>query len=298
MIIKLPGRTKIPECFIYVEILQQNKFKSLGEDRPAMVLLPGGPGGNHHVYDEIKLGLFEFFDLVLIDPRGCGLSSPSLTQYCTMENSVEDLKALTQQLQLKKFILLGGSYGAMISLCFSVKYSNRLLALILLGGAASGEFISTALKKLEKIGTVEQVFFGKKMLSGHIESKEELAYYYRLMQPLYLGKFNTQLIPADPITFENSKPDYFLELLKCGFSKMLPKYDVKNQLHKINCPTLVIAGKNDWINDIEDLRKINNAIPNSVLLEFPESGHFMWKGVESKFFKAIKNFFFNGIERK
>jgi proline iminopeptidase len=132
MKIKIPGRNTIPECELYVEILRKSDDESsqLGSNHPVMFMLPGGPGGNHTVYDSIKASLSKYADLVLIDPRGCGLSSPSEARFCRMEDSVNDTEALRHALGIEKFILLGGSYGAMVSLCYAIKYSKNLQGLI------------------------------------------------------------------------------------------------------------------------------------------------------------------------
>src|SRR5579872_3117926 len=147
MKVKIPARNNIPECELYIEILQNagNTAGQLGNERPVMFMLPGGPGGNHTVYDGIKTSLSKYANLVLIDPRGCGLSSPSEVRFCRMEESVNDLEVLRKVLGIDKFILFGGSYGAMVSLCYAIKYSRNLLGLILLAGAPSGAFRDTAL---------------------------------------------------------------------------------------------------------------------------------------------------------
>jgi proline iminopeptidase len=119
MKVKIPARNQIPECELHVEIIRQSTDSTIplgASDRPVMFMLPGGPGGNHTVYDGIKMSLSKYADLVLIDPRGCGLSSRSEAKFCRMEESVNDIEALRHESGIDKFILFGGSYGAMVSL--------------------------------------------------------------------------------------------------------------------------------------------------------------------------------------
>src|SRR5579864_5584164 len=145
MKVKIPSRNSVPECELYIEIIRNSVGATgqLGNERPVMFMLPGGPGGNHTVYDGIKTSLSKYADLVLIDPRGCGLSSPSKAKFCKIEESVNDIEGLRQKLNVKKFILFGGSYGAMVSMCYAITYSKNLLGLILVGGAPSGTFRDT-----------------------------------------------------------------------------------------------------------------------------------------------------------
>uniref|UniRef100_A0A6B2LA40 Proline iminopeptidase n=1 Tax=Arcella intermedia TaxID=1963864 RepID=A0A6B2LA40_9EUKA len=100
------------------------------------VFLHGGPGGT--LSDTYR----QFFDphlyrVVLFNQRGAGKSKPS---GCLQENTiwhlVEDIERLrnyinhTQELQIQKWIVLGGSWGSALALAYSEKYPERVKALI------------------------------------------------------------------------------------------------------------------------------------------------------------------------
>ncbi len=299
MKIKIPRRNTIPECELYVEILRSSadEAKQLGHERPVMFMLPGGPGGNHTVYDGIKASLFKYADLVLIDPRGCGLSSRSEAIFCRMEESVNDIEALRQELGIEKFILFGGSYGAMVSLRYAISYSVNLQGLILVAGAPSGECFDTALETLRKIGTQEQISLTEKLFAGKIESVEEKEKYYSIMRDIYLAK-NKE---GDGVSDKKNIPTvgkrlpYFLELSNFGHSTILPNYDVVKDLHKITAPTLLLAGERDWINNVKYAYQMNELIPNAELVVFPEAGHFIWQGIEEQFYEKIAAFILNRL---
>ena len=290
MKIKIPSRNNIPECELDIEVLKKSSESQLEHKRPIMLVLPGGPGGNKTVYDEIKYFLFEFADLILIDPRGCGLSSPSEAHFCTMEESVNDIEALRKELSIEKFILLGGSYGAMIALKYAISHSKNLLSLILLSGAASGKCFDTALETLKNIGTTEQIRLTEKLFSGKIESTEEKEKYYSIMKNIYLAKKIETISTETQIPTIAKKIPYFLELSNLGHSKLLPNYDVTHELCKINTPTLLLAGEYDWINNVKYAHEMHKSILNSELIVFPKAGHFIWKGIEKQFFEEIKKF--------
>lgn len=294
MKIKIPCRNEIPACDLYVEIIRNAEnitAHSLTDKRPIMFMLPGGPGGNHTVYDGIKKYLSLYADLILIDPRGCGLSSHSEAKFCTMEESVNDIEALRQELNIEKFILLGGSYGAMISLKYAIAYSKNLQGLILIAGAPSGECFDTALETLRKIGTEEQIALTEKLFSGQIESIEEKEKYYSIMKNIYLGK-NKEKVISDKknIPTVGKKLPYFLELSNFGHITLLPKYNIINDLHKITASTLLLAGKHDWINHVKYAYQMKKLIPNSKLVVFPKAGHFIWQGIEKQFHTEIEKF--------
>lgn len=294
MKIRIPRRKEIPACELYIEIIKCSDNTDNLSDRPTMFMLPGGPGGNHTVYDGIKKFLSVYADLVLIDPRGCGLSSPSEAKFCTIEESANDLEALRNVLSLDKFILFGGSYGAMVSLKYAINYNENLQGMILVAGAPSGECFDTALETLRTIGTDEQIALTEKLFAGKIESVEEKEKYYSIMRNIYLGK-NKEEITLDKknIPTLGKKLPYFLELSNFGHLTLLPNYNVVDELHKITAPTLLLAGERDWINNVKYAYQMKNLIPNSDLIVFPEAGHFIWQGIEDKFYQVIEQFISN-----
>jgi proline iminopeptidase len=297
MKIKIPSRNNIPECELYVEFLRKSADTTipLGRERPVMFMLPGGPGGNHTVYDSIKMSLFNYVDIVLIDPRGCGLSSPSEARFCEMEESVKDIEALRQELGIEKFILFGGSYGAMVSLCYAIANSEHLQGLILVAGAPSGECFDTALETLRKIGTEEQIALTEKLFAGKIESVDEKEKFYSIMRNIYLAKAKEDVLDKKNIPTIGKKLPYFLELSNFGHSTILPNYNVVNDLHKIQVPTLLLAGERDWINNVKYAYQMHGLIPNSELVVFPEAGHFIWQGIEDQFYEKIATFILNRV---
>lgn len=298
MKVKIPSRNQIPECELYIEILRQptNVSDQLGSKCPVIFMLPGGPGGNHTVYDGIKMSLLKYADLILIDPRGCGLSSHSEARFCTMEESVNDIEVLRRELGIKKFILFGGSYGAMVSLCYAITYSKNLQGLILVAGAPSGECFDTALETLRTIGTEEQIALTEKLFAGKIKCVEEKEKYYYIMRNIYLGKSKNEIASSSKnIPTIRKKSSYFLELSNFGHSTILPRYNIVNDLHQITAPTLLLAGERDWINNVKYAYQMRELIPNSELIVFPKSGHFVWQGVEEQFFSAIATFISNKV---
>src|SRR5437764_539070 len=100
MKIQLSARSDIPATNLYVEILTKDNQPL--ESRSIMLLVPGGPGGNHTVFDAIKDDLLELSDLILFDPRGCGNSDPSDTRFCTLDQYIEDIEAIRKYFQLNK----------------------------------------------------------------------------------------------------------------------------------------------------------------------------------------------------
>lgn len=280
--IEISARNNAPATKIFCKIFQKEK-SALG-DRPVMILVPGGPGGNHAVYLPMADHLLKFADLILFDPRGCGSSDSSDANYCTLDHYIDDIDAIRAHFNLDKIILMGGSYGAMASLGYAIRYPGHLTKLILLAGAPSYKFIETAKKNLEKNGTEEQKKIAQKLWNGEFRDAKEFADYYKIMAPLY--SVNTT---AAPPTTSSGIP-YNIEVTNLGFRQFLRTFNFENEMEKITCPTCIICGADDWINDPSHARLMAAKIPGSTLHIFDRCGHFAEKDQSELFYNALDDF--------
>lgn len=102
-------------------------------DAPVSVVLHGGPGSS------CNTSMLKWFDLatqrvVLFDQRGAGRSLPSglLTQNTTSE-LIEDIEHLRTHLQIERWLVIGGSWGALLAILYTGKHPERVNGLILRG---------------------------------------------------------------------------------------------------------------------------------------------------------------------
>lgn len=283
--IQIPDRREVPSTNLYCKLMYRDNTE-FGK-RSVMILVPGGPGGNHSVYIPITKHLLKFADLILFDPRGCGGSGHSDAQYCTINRYIDDIDAIRSYFNLDKIILMGGSYGSMASIGYAIKYINHLESLVLLAGAPSYKFMETAKKNLKKKGTAEQKAVAEKLWSGTFRDAKEFAEFYRIMAPLY--SVNTT---ATPPTTSSGIP-YNIEVTNLGFSQFLRSFNFEDELETITCPTLIICGEDDWINDPCHGRLMAEKIPHSTLHVFDHCGHFAEDDQPTLFFKALDDFFKN-----
>jgi pimeloyl-ACP methyl ester carboxylesterase/DNA-binding CsgD family transcriptional regulator len=75
--------------------------------------------------------------LTYYDARGCGLSDRDVDEV-TLDAWVRDLEAVADATGQQRFVLLGISQGAAISVRYAVKHPERVAALVLYGGFARG----------------------------------------------------------------------------------------------------------------------------------------------------------------
>ena len=81
--------------------------------------------------------LASFARVILYDKRGTGLSDP-VDGVPTVENRVDDLRAVMDAAGSERAALFGFSEGGPISLLFAATYPERVRALVLYGTGAGG----------------------------------------------------------------------------------------------------------------------------------------------------------------
>src|ERR1700682_4125519 len=90
------------------------------------------------VWRPLYLGLSHRHSLVRYDGRGLGLSQRDITDL-SFEQWVSDLATVVDALALQRFVLLGVSQGASVSIQYAIDHPERVSHLILYGGFARGQ---------------------------------------------------------------------------------------------------------------------------------------------------------------
>ena len=67
-------------------------------------------------------------------------------------------------------------------------------------------------------------------------------------------------------------------------------HDTRGQLHRIQIPTLIMAGKDDELTPPRMTKELHSEIPNSRLLIFEQGGHGLYWEVPHLFNKAVLEF--------
>ena len=256
---------------IYFDIAGMQHIPQDGKiiERPVIFLLHGGPGGDHLRYKQHTLVLQNIAQLVFIDHRGCGSSKKTKQEDYTLENNIEDIESLRKYLGFNKICILGASYGGMVAQGYAIRYPQNLDKLILVATAPSHNFITEAKEFIAKNGTQEQKDICEHLWRGDFESLEQFKEYLRLMEPIYSVVARNTMQEV----FTKKELSYCIEALNEGFGGFLKEYNFIPHLHKITCPTLIMAGEEDWINSVNQSKIIAENISNSKLRIFKNCAH-------------------------
>lgn len=253
--------------------------------KPVAFLVHGGPGADHTVYKPAFSALSNQAQLIYLDLRGQGRSARGPKETYTLENNVEDLEALRQYLGLEKIALIGASYGGMVALSYAVRYPQNLSHLIAITTAPDFRFFHKAQETLQQQGTEEQKAIAKRVWEGTFENEAQMLKYWQVMMPMY-----SLIFRAHPQLEASYLGIPSHEAVNVAFSGFLRSYNVLDELPKITAPTLVIGARHDWFCAPEFSEDIANAIPNSELKIFENSGHAIAADEPQAMLDAIANF--------
>jgi len=195
------------------------------------------------------------FRVLLYDCRGMWQSDHPDGPY-SMELHADDLAALLEALGIPAAHIAGISYGAEISMVFALKYPGKTKSLIVIDGVSEIRPLLLA-----------QTYPWLMAAEG---DDPEL-----LLRTSYHMNFAENWIKANQAFIESSVERYGQIDMKAFVNLMNAFYqlDITDKLHKIDIPTLVIAGEEDLIKGREYAKIISKNIPNSEFVLVPGSGH-------------------------
>ena len=238
--------------------------------RPVAMLVHGGPGGDHSGFKPSMTPLTERMQLIYFDHRGQGRSDPADPATYTLDENVEDMEALRRHLGLGPIVSIGTSYGGMVAMAHAARYPDAVSHLLLIVTAAHGGFIPRAQQILQERGTAMQRRVCEMLWEGGFRNADEMRRYYDIMGPLYARRH-------DPVAAEvgRHRATYSPEALNRAFGPVgfLRHFDLRGELGRITAPTLILAGRHDWICPPEFSEEIHRLIPGSDLRIFEDSSH-------------------------
>jgi proline iminopeptidase len=258
-------------------------YKVIGRGYP-LVLMHGGPGSDHVPLLSLR-ALSDSFTLVFYDHRCNGRSIGADISSMNWENLTADAENLRVKLGFERWALLGQSFGGMVALEYALRYPDRLSHMILLdSGASSFWFRNNVPMLLKKRGFNDKtVNAAKRLFSGEIIPDEAFWTKLRLL-PAYYYRYNW----FKKLFKKRAKRN--VEAIVYGFNVLLKNWDIMNDLKNIKTPTLVAAGRDDFIFPPEHQSIIADRIPNSELEIIERAGHNAFEERPKEVASLVKNF--------
>ncbi|HSJ88940.1 MAG TPA: alpha/beta hydrolase [Anaerolineales bacterium] len=258
---------------------------------PVMIAHSGGPGTDARLWDDFA-NIDDFVTIVMIHPRGSGLSGPAAGEAYSLSDYAADVEALRLHLELDKPIVMGWSHGGMVAQQFAFTYQDSLSKLILVDTAAYlGEFLGdmeAAVQAFKEEPWFEKSFAAlKDEWAGNYQTDEDMARLWSEEMKFYFRKFDERAAAYHERT---KNLPLRMAPLKTFNDNEASTMDLRPQLHKITVPTLVIVGRHDFITNVAMAEEMVRNIPHAKLEIFEDSGHFALVEEPEKFYSVVKEF--------
>jgi pimeloyl-ACP methyl ester carboxylesterase len=242
----------------------------LMRERPTVLMLHGGPGADHSHYRPTWAPLAEVAQVIYLDHRGNGRSEHGPQALWTLAQWADDVRAFCDALGIVKPIIQGTSFGGMVALSFATRHPEALSKLIVISTAArGGAHTARRVALFEQLGGRQAGALARRRLIDGDTSPEVLQAWLRVALPLY----NQGSFDSNNLLRGVNNPEATRWFSRADGEGSL--FDMRADLHRIQCPTLLMGGVLDPMLPIENQRDIAALIAPQLLRyeEFANAGH-------------------------
>jgi 3-oxoadipate enol-lactonase len=223
-------------------------------DQPATILLLHGNAESGAAWYGWVPELASQFRLVRPDMRGFGASTPMPRDFpWTLDTVIDDFCRLMDHLEVERFHLVGAKIGGTIARAFAARRPERVRTLTLAGtptpfrvGAA--ERAPEVNRGFETVGLEP---WARESMAGRLGSDFPAAGVEWWIQYMARTPVSTQV----------------------GFMPTIAAVDIRPDVPKIACPTLVITTEGSGLASVAETRAWQEQIPDSELLVLPGNSY-------------------------
>lgn len=273
-----------------------------------VVFLHGGPGSG---CNPTQRRFFDphFYRIILLDQRGCGRSIPQgCVEDNTTERLVEDIEALRQHLNIKQWLVFGGSWGSTLALAYALAHPMSVTGLILRGiflsrpseldwflGEIKSVFPEPWQKLLAYLPNDEQAdvlqAYAKRVFSSDTKSAQKAA--------IHWNAFESSIMTLLPREFDSNEVNPEIELARAKVQIHYIQHqcfvgnrDLLNEVKSLsNIPTTIIQGRYDMVCPPITAWELHQAMPHAHFEIIPDAGHSAIEaGITSALVKATEHF--------
>jgi pimeloyl-ACP methyl ester carboxylesterase len=241
-------------------------------EKPVLLMLHGGPGADHSIYRPAYSALADIAQIVYLDHRGNGRSEDGPREGWNLAQWGDDVRAFCDALGIVDPIVLGASFGGMVALAYATRHLAHPSKLIVISTEArGGSYPDRRVELFERFGGPEVGALARRRFlgfRGHPDQASRDAW-RRLAMPVY---FRT---PRDPDMARRAVNRPEVLQLFTGPGGESETFNMFPDLHRIQCPTLVMGGEDDPMHPIESQADIAAALPAHLVQfeRFANCGH-------------------------
>jgi proline iminopeptidase len=270
---------------VYVE-------QSGNPDGIPVIFLHGGPCSGTKP-DHRRFFNPEYYQIILFDQRGCGLSLPfGELENNTTQDLIDDMERIRQQLGIDQWLVFGGSWGAALALLYAQQQPDKVIGMIIRAvflvrqqdfdwfskdgvNRIYPEQWQRLLESIPEHGR-EDLLQG---LCDVLWSDDEVA--QRRVAKEWMAWGGQVALGNDyqPDKQSNHVTDKMVKQVRMELNYARCRYFIKENQILDNCailqniPTLIIHGRQDLVCPIEAGMKLHQALPHADYLVLPNAGH-------------------------
>ena len=275
-------------------------YRVIGDLKSKMtpaVVIHGGPGAPHnYVLGIAHLIAMTGRPVIVYDQIGCGQSThlnDKPNEFWTVDLFKEELNLLLRELKIsKKYLLVGQSWGGILSFAHAVDKPKGLKGLVIANSLASvPKWLPEIERLVSELPPVHRKAVHKGLKVGNYSSPEfEAANDFFTLQHLVRVPMTPDVAEAFGQLAEN--PTVYtamwgpVEFAPIG---SLKTWDVEDRLKNINVPTLLINGKFDEVTPKTQKRLVKK-IKRAEWVCLPYSSHLSWVEEPAAWIEAVNEF--------
>ncbi|WP_142329492.1 alpha/beta fold hydrolase [Bacillus thuringiensis] len=223
----------------------------------------------------------------LINLRDTGRSVTAHSENeLSMIETIHDLEAIREALQLPTWHFAGHSTGGMLGLLYAITYTNSLQSLVVAGAAASN-YTETPFciyhPEHSQFHYMQELI--ENLKSPHLTSEGR-------------KKLSTKRTKLSLYKPENYNSYFFKPIKKTmsvsrmnAFVNEYPSFDLREYLPSIQTKTLIICGRYDVQCPIQYSIKMHDGIRNSIFIPFENSNHYPFLEEATQFTSTTQTFY-------
>ena len=269
----------IRDVSLFVEVL--------GQGYP-LLLMHGGPGLDHATLLSLR-PCADQFTLIFYDHRCNGRSQGAEVSSMTWENLTADADALRETLHFDKWAVLGHSFGGMVALEYALRYPQSLSHLILMDTCGDSRWVQhNAPEILAKRGyRAGAVKAARRFYNGQLVPRE---FAFMVLKFVSAYSYHASFWSLAHEAISGPRIKMRPEAHIFGHSQLLNGWTVMDQLGVIKVPTLVLAGRDDFLFPTEHQVALAAGITNARLEIIERAGHNPQSERPVEVIQAIKRF--------
>jgi proline iminopeptidase len=265
---------------MYAEVDGARLFYERTGSGPPLLMMHGGLGLDHTYFRPWLDPLAAACELIYYDHRANGRSQAP-AESITMDQLAADADALLGRLGIDRAAVLGHSYGGYTALQLALSFPDRVSHLVLCDTAARAPDWEAAMDRAAGLGASEQLL---ERAGQGFADEAGAREWLEVMTPVYFPH-------SDPGIGKRVFADVRIELAadQRG-TELLASFDPRPRLDEIRAPTLVIAGRDDFLYPPHDHEELRAGIPGAALVLIEGGGHLPFVEAQEPFLDALRAF--------